>query len=138
MTKSKINSESGFEILRSIFLIKKKVRAILMDGKKKYKHLCSPTSSTCGEFNLRPFLHMGGNSQGVKRLKKWDYYPLCIRFSWPLIFVVLWCKLAGAARYVGLLLAPAEVFGRGLFLPFVQKNLFTSGLAQIWEFIGDQ
>ena len=43
------------------------------------------------------------------------------------LMVLLYLKpTEGAARYAGLLLAPAEGFGRGrgLFLPFGQKKIF--------------
>ena len=33
-------------------------------------------------------------------------------------------ELEGAACYAGLLLAPAEGFGQGIFLAFGQKNIF--------------
>ena len=36
---------------------------------------------------------MGGTSRDVKRLKKWDFYPLYFGFSWPLIFFLLCLKL---------------------------------------------
>ena len=42
--------------------------------------------------------------------------------------------LEGAARYAGLLLAPAEGFGRGLLLPFGQKKIF---LCLFWPKIGN-
>ena len=51
--------------------------------------------------------------------------------------------LEGAARYAGLLLAPAEDFGQGLRpIPFfalrAKKDLFMSVLAQILVIFGDQ
>ena len=42
--------------------------------------------------------------------------------------------LEDTARYGGLLLAPAEGFGRGLFLPFGQKNNLLCFLANFWQF----
>ena len=48
------------------------------------------------------------------------------------------CKLEGAARYAGLLLAPAEGFGlrpRPFFALRAKKDLFMSVLAQILEFL---
>ena len=30
--------------------------------------------------------HMGGTSQEGKRPKNWEFYPLRIGFSWPLIY----------------------------------------------------
>ena len=55
------------------------------------------------------------------------------------MYLLVLLKLEGAARYAGLLLAPAEGFGRGLFLPFWQKKyLFMSVLAQILVIFGDQ
>ena len=53
--------------------------------------------------------------------------------------------LEGAARYAGLLLAPAEGFGLrprpsadSFFCPSGKKNLFMSVLAQILVIFGDQ
>ena len=43
-------------------------------------------------------------------------------------------KLEDTARYAGLLLAPAEGFGRGFFLPFGQKKIF---LCCFCPFFGD-
>ena len=42
--------------------------------------------------------------------------------------------LEGAARYAGLLLAPADAFGRGLFLP---KSFFISILGNILVIFGN-
>ena len=44
--------------------------------------------------------------------------------SWMSLFFLPSYVLEGAACYAGLLLAPAEGFGRGLFLPFGQKKVF--------------
>ena len=46
--------------------------------------------------------------------------------------------LEGAARYAGILLAPAEGFGRGLFLPKGQKRAFYTFVAQRPTFFCDQ
>ena len=51
------------------------------------------------------------------------------------------CSLEGAARYAGLLLAPAEGFGlwpRPFFALRAKKDLFMSVLAQILVIFGDQ
>ena len=49
-----------------------------------------------------------------------------------LFFLQIWQTLEGAALYAGLLLAPAEGFGQGVFLPFGQKKkLFT--MAFTWK-----
>ena len=50
-------------------------------------------------------------------------------------------KIEGAARYVGLLLAPAEGFGlrpRPFFALRAKKDLFMSVVAQILVIFGDQ
>ena len=50
-------------------------------------------------------------------------------------------KLEGAARYTGLLLAPAESFGlrpRPFFALWAKKDLFMSVLAQMLVIFGDQ
>ena len=47
-------------------------------------------------------------------------------------------ELEGAARYAGLLLAPAEGFGlrpRSFFALRAKKDLLMSVWAQIWEFL---
>ena len=47
-------------------------------------------------------------------------------------------ELEGAARYAGLLLAPAEGFGlrpRPVFALRAKTDLFMSVLAQIWDFL---
>ena len=46
--------------------------------------------------------------------------------------------LEGAARYAGLLLAPAEGFGQGLFFAGKKKRFFISFVAHILVFFGDQ
>ena len=62
--------------------------------------------------------------------------------SWLFLF---YDGLEGAARYAGLLLAPAEGFGlrprpsaNSFFCPSGKKNLFMSVLAQILIIFGDQ
>ena len=40
------------------------------------------------------FSYMGGTRQEGKRPKKWEFYPLCIGFSWPLIYFLLCWKLS--------------------------------------------
>ena len=50
------------------------------------------------------------------------YSILCI---WKCsVHFSVYLVLEDTARYAGLLLAPAEGFGRGLFLPFEQKKSF--------------
>ena len=55
-----------------------------------------------------------------------NYLTCCIGFNlqhiWESVEVVFWEILEGVARYAGLLLAPAEGFGRGRFLQFGQKK----------------
>ena len=43
--------------------------------------------------------------------------------------------LEDTARYVGLLLAPAEGFDRGFFGPSGKKRAFYAVLAQFWQFL---
>ena len=44
--------------------------------------------------------------------------------------------LEDTAGYAGLLLAPAEGFGRGLFCPWgKKKKIIITGLAHIWQFL---
>ena len=38
------------------------------------------------------------------------------------------------ARYAGLLLAPAEGFGRGIFCPSGKKRAFYALMAHFWQF----
>ena len=61
----------------------------------------------------------------------WLDLDLCIKMSNKLLY----STLEGAARYAGLLLAPAEGFGRGHFLPFGQKIKFFFGL--FWPNFGN-
>ena len=43
--------------------------------------------------------------------------------------------LEDTARYAGLLLAPAEGFGRGFFYPSGKKRAFYAVLAHFWQFL---
>ena len=44
-------------------------------------------------------------------------------------------KLEDTARYAGLLLAPAEGFGRGFFCPSGKKKAYYAVLALFWRFL---
>ena len=48
---------------------------------------------------------------------------------------LLECKLEDNARYAGLLLAPAEGFGRGIFCPLGKKIAYYAVLAHCWRFL---
>ena len=39
------------------------------------------------------YIYMGGISRDVKRLKKWNFYPIYFGFSWPFTVLLLWWKL---------------------------------------------
>ena len=43
--------------------------------------------------------------------------------------------LEDTARYAGLLLAPAEGFGRGFFFPSGKKRAYYAVLANFWQFL---
>ena len=57
--------------------------------------------------------------------------------NFPLSIIENYNILEDTARYVGLLLAPAEVFGLWprFFLPFGQKKAYNAALAHFWEFL---
>ena len=44
-------------------------------------------------------------------------------------------ELEDTARYAGLLLAPAEGFGRGFFCPVGKKRAYYAVLAHFWHFL---
>ena len=56
-------------------------------------------------------------------LVRWmDIHTCSQLYVWPQLFTILLLLLEGTARYAGLLLAPAEGFGRGFFCPSGKKR----------------
>ena len=51
------------------------------------------------------------------------------------ITIMLLQKLEDTARYAGLLLAPAEGFGRAFFWPSGKKRAYYAVLAHFWHFL---
>ena len=49
--------------------------------------------------------------------------------------IVIYMKLKDTARYEGLLLVPAEGFGRGFFCPSDKKRAYYAVFVHFWQFL---